>query len=473
MPPHEAGFAGAPVKQASRGPRVRMAPSPTGYVHLGSARTALFNLLFARSTRGSFVLRVDDTDLERNRPDFEQAIYEGFHWLGLEWDEGPDVGGTLGPYRQSERLDAYREHAARMLQTGAAYRCFCTPEELAAERAAAERERRPYKYSRRCLTDPPKGRTAFTVRLLVPPGETTFTDLIRGELRFDHANLGDPVLVKSNGWPVYNFASPVDDALMQITHVFRGEEHLSNTPYQLIILDALGYDRPAAYAHLPVIVGRDGKKLSKRLHPETRLGLYQERGYLPEALLNYLALLGWNPGTEREIFSFEELVEVFDISRVQRANAMFDWDKLDWLNGHYIRGLTDAELAERLRPFLTHLPFETVQGAAPALKERLPRLDKASELLAYLQEPPPSPELKDGQREMLQAALDTLRPVDWTPTAIHAALEQVGAAHGWSRGKFYTPIRESVAGRISPPLEHTLALLPKPEALARISRVLA
>src|SRR5215471_1559548 len=244
MPPHEAGFAGAPVKQASRGPRVRMAPSPTGYVHLGSARTALFNLLFARATRGSFVLRVDDTDLERNRQDYEQAIYEGFHWLGLDWDEGPDVGGPLGPYRQSERLDAYREHAARMLQTGAAYRCFCTPEELAAERAAAERERRPYKYSRRC-----------------------FTDLIRGELRFDHANLGDPVLVKSNGWPVYNFASPVDDALMQITHVFRGEEHLSNTPYQLIILDALGYDRPAAYAHLPVIVGRDGKKLSKRLHP--------------------------------------------------------------------------------------------------------------------------------------------------------------------------------------------------------------
>lgn len=450
-----------------------MAPSPTGYVHLGNARTALFNLLFARQRGGSFVLRVDDTDLERSRPDYEQAIYEGLHWLGLEWDEGPDVGGPFEPYRQSERLDAYREQAARMLQVNAAYRCFCTPEELAAERAGAERERRPYKYSRRCLTDPPKGRTAFTVRLRVPEGNTTFTDLIKGELHFENSNLGDPVLLKSSGWPVYNFASPIDDALMEITHVFRGEEHLSNTPYQLMILDALGYPRPEAYAHLPVIVGKDGKKLSKRLHPETRLGLYRERGYLPEALLNYLALLGWNAGTEQEIFSFQQLVAAFDIARVQKASAMFDWDKLDWINGHYIRALSDDDLAERLRPFLPELSFETVRAAAPALKERLPRLDKASELLSYLWEAPPAPELKDGQREMLQAALDSLQPVDWTPAAIHAALEAVGASRGWSRGKLYTPIRESVAGRISPPLEHTLALLPKSEALARISRVLA
>ena len=450
-----------------------MAPSPTGYVHLGTARTALFNLLFARQRGGRFILRLDDTDLERSRPDYEQAIYDGLHWLGLEWNEGPDVGGPLGPYRQSERLDTYREQAARMLHLEAAYRCFCTPEELAAERAAADRERRPYKYSRRCLTDPPKGRTAFTVRLRVPEGETTFTDLIRGEVRFDNSNLGDPVLMKSNGWPVYNFASPVDDALMKITHVFRGEEHLSNTPYQLMILDALRFPRPEAYGHLPVIVGKDGKKLSKRLHPETRLGLYQERGYLPEALLNYLALLGWNPGTDQEIFSRQQLEAAFDIARVQKASAMFDWDKLDWINGHYIRALSDGELAERLRPFLPELPAETVGAAAPALKERLPRLDKASELLAYLWEAPPAPELKDGQRDMLQAALDSLQPVDWTPAAIHAALEAVGASHGWSRAKLYTPIRESVAGRISPPLEHTLALLPKPEALARISRVLA
>lgn len=450
-----------------------MCPSPTGFVHLGNARTHLFNLLFARATGGTFVLRIDDTDLERSRPDYEEAIYDGLRWLGLTWDEGPDVGGRFAPYRQSERLDVYREHAARMLETGAAYRCFCTPEELAAERAAADAARRPYRYSRRCLIDPPKARTSFTVRLRVPDGETAFTDLIKGEVRFENANLGDPIVIKSNGWPTYNFASPIDDALMEITHVIRGEEHVPNTPYQLMILDALGYPRPHAYAHLPVIVGKDGKKLSKRLHPETRLGLYKEFGYLPEALLNYLALLGWNPGTDQEIFSFDELVKAFDVGRVQKANAMFDWGKLDWLNGHYIRALTDEELTERLQPFLPDLPLQTIRAAAPALKERLPRLDKARELLAYLRQPPPPPDLKDGQREMLQAALDRFESVEWTPAAIDAALEEVRAAHGWSRGKLYTPIRESVAGRISPPLEHTLALLPKSEALARMSRVLA
>jgi glutamyl-tRNA synthetase len=456
---------------SERAVRVRIAPSPTGYVHLGTARTHLFNLLFSRARGGTFVLRVDDTDLERNRPDYEEAIYDGLRWLDLSWDEGPDVGGPYGPYRQSDRLDRYREEAARLIDIGAAYRCYCTPEELAAERAAAEAARVPYRYSRRCLTDPPRGRTSFTVRLKVPPGETAFTDLVKGEVRFENANLTDTILLKSNGWPTYIFASPIDDALMDITHVIRGDEHVSNAPYQLMIAGALGFT-PPTYAHLPVIVGKDGKKLSKRLHPETRLSLYRELGYLPEAVLNYLALLGWNPGTEQEIFSLDELVQVFDIGRVQKANAMFDWDKLDWLNGHYIRSLTDDELAERLRPFLPDLDQETIRAAAPALKERLPRLDKAAELLAYLRQPPPPPELKDGQREMLQAAMDRFRTIEWTPAAIDAALEDVRIEHGWSRGKLYTPIRESVAGRVSPPLEHTLALLPKSEALARISRVL-
>jgi glutamyl-tRNA synthetase len=450
-----------------------MAPSPTGYVHLGSARTALFNLLFARGRRGAFVLRVDDTDLERNRDDYEQAIYDGFRWLGLEWDEGPDIGGPFGPYRQSERLDIYRVHAHQLLESGAAYRCFCTPEELAAERQAANAERRTrYKYSRRCLTNPPPGRTEFVVRFLVPPGETTFTDLVRGDLRFQNEEFGDPVIVKSNGWPTYNFASPIDDHTMRITHVIRGEEHVANTPLQLMLVDAMGLSRPEALVHLPVIVGRDGKKLSKRLHPEVRLGLYEELGYLPEALRNYLALLGWNPGTERELFTLDELVEAFDISRVQRANAMFDWDKLSWINGQYIRALSDEELAKRLRPFLPDLSPATLLAAAPALKERLQTLAAARELLAYLAEEPPAPVLKNGQREMLQAALDRLEQVEWTVPAIEAALEDVREANGWSRGKLFTPIRESVAGRVAPPLGDTLALLPKPEALGRMRRVL-
>jgi glutamyl-tRNA synthetase len=452
-----------------------MAPSPTGYVHLGSARTALFNLLFARGRGGTFVLRIDDTDLERSEPEYEQNIYDGFHWLGLEWDEGADVGGPFAPYRQSERLDTYRERAAWLLASGAAYRCYCTPEELRAEREAARAQRRPrYKYSRRCLTNPPRGRTEFVVRFQVPPGETAFTDLVRGELLFDNDELGDPVIMKSNGWPTYNFASPIDDHLMEITHVFRGEEHLPNAPLQLMFLDALGCPRPQALVHFPVIVGKDGKKLSKRLHPELRLGLYRERGYLPEALRNYLALLGWNPGSEQEIFTFDELVQAFDIARVQRANAMFDWDKLNWINGQYIRRLRDEELAERLRPFLPNLSPATVLAAAPALRERLVRLGDAAdaEHLGYLAEPPPPPALRDGQREMLQAALDRLEQVEWSKAAIEAALEDVRAAHGWSRGKFLTPIRESVAGRVAPPIGDTLALLPKTEALGRMRRVL-
>ena len=454
--------------------RVRIAPSPTGYVHLGSARTFLFNLLFARQRGGSFVLRVDDTDLRRSQPEYEQAIYDGFHWLGLDWDEGPDKGGPVGPYRQSERLDLYRERAAQLLETGAAYRCYCTPEELDAERAEARRLGQPYRYSRRCLTNKPADWQTrdFTVRFKIPEGETVFTDLIRGEMRFGNEVLGDPVIVKADGWPTYNFASPVDDVLMEITHVFRGEEHLSNTPIQLLLVQALGQARVEAYAHLPVIVGKDHKKLSKRLHPEARLTYFRELGYLPEAIVNYLALLGWNPGTEQEVFSLEQLVREFDIARVQKSSALFDWDKLDWLNGQHIRALSDDELACRLRPFLQHLPEATVRAAATALKERLPRLEKAADLLRYLEEEPPPPELDAQQLEMVRTAAERLADVEWTPAAIETALEAAREENGWSRGKFFNPLRATIAGRDTPPIHDTLALLPKEEALARMRRVL-
>jgi glutamyl/glutaminyl-tRNA synthetase len=291
-------------------------------------------------------------------------------------------------------------------------------------------------------------------------------------MRFGNEVLGDPVIVKADGWPTYNFASPVDDALMEITHVFRGEEHLSNTPIQILILEALGQARVEAYAHLPVIVGKDHKKLSKRLHPEARLSHFEERGYLPEAMVNYLALLGWNPGTEQEVFTFDELVRDFDISRVQKSSALFDWDKLDWLNGHYIRGLTDDELACRLRPFLPNLPEATVRAAAPALKERLPRLDRAADLLRYLQEAPPPPDLDEQQLQMIRSAADRLEDVDWTPAAIERALEALREENGWSRGRFFNPVRAAIAGRDTPPIHDTLALLPKEEALGRMRRAL-
>jgi glutamyl-tRNA synthetase len=451
--------------------RVRIAPSPTGFAHLGTASTALYNVLFARANGGTFVLRVDDTDVERNRPEYELVIYESLRWLGLEWDEGPDKGGPDAPYRQSERLDLYKEHAARLLTENKAYRCYCTPAELDAERKQAQAEKRPYKYSRRCLIDPPKDRTEFTVRFKVSGGEVKFTDMIRGEMSFDSGLIGDFILVKSDGFPTYQFASPVDDAAMKITHVIRGEEHLSNTPYQLMIVDALGYERPLAYAHMPLILAKDGAKLSKRKHPESNLMLYREQGYLPEALINYLALLGWNPGTAQEIFTFSELVRVFSFDRVQHAGARFDWEKLNWINGEYIRALDDGELTRRLRPFLPNLEEATILRAAPALKTRLTKLADAAEYLDYLWKDPEPPMLDPESAERVGLAANALKQVPWEPEPIERALEGVVEQSGLSKNKVYTPIRQALTGKkISLPIHHTLDLLPKDVALSRLQR---
>ena len=452
--------------------RVRIAPSPTGFAHLGTASTALCNVLFARAKRGTFVLRVDDTDLERNRPEYEQVIYEGLHWLGLDWDEGPDKGGLYAPYRQSERLDVYKEHAARLLSDKKAYRCYCTAEELDAERKQAQAEKRPYKYSRRCLNNPPAGRTEFTVRFQVPGGDIKFTDMIRGEMTFDSGLIGDFIIVKSDTYPTYNFASPVDDATMAITHVIRGEEHLSNTPYQLMLVDALGYPRPRAYAHMPLILGKDGSKMSKRKHPELNLMLYRDQGYLPEALLNYLALLGWNPGTEQEIFTFDELVRLFSFERVQHGGARFDWEKLNWINGEYIRAVDDEELTRRLKPFLPQLDEATILRAAPALKTRLAKLADAVALLDYLWTDPPAPVLEPDAVERVRAAMKALQDVEWEPAPIHDALMAVVEASGLGPNKTFMPIRLAVTGKkISPPIDYTLALLPKDVAMSRLARV--
>ncbi len=454
--------------------RVRIAPSPTGFAHLGTASTALYNVLFARREGGTFVLRVDDTDLERNRDEYEKVIYEALAWLGLEWDEGPDKGGPHGPYRQSERLDLYREHSERLLASGRAYRCYCTPEELDAERQQAQREHRPYVYSRRCLTHPPEGRTRFAVRFQIPGGEVTFTDMIRGEVSFDSGLFGDFIIVKSDGYPTYNFASPIDDAAMEISHVIRGEEHLPNTPYQLLIIDALGYARPQAFAHMPLILAPDGGKLSKRKHPEANLMLYREQGYLPEAMINYLALLGWNPGTEQEIFSFDELVEAFTFERVQHGGARFDRKKLDWIDGEWIRAMSDEQLAARLRDFVPELDESTLLRAAEPLKTRIVKLSEARDLLEYLWTDPAAPQLSPDEREHLKAAATPLSLVqDWQPPAIEAVLMQVVETTGQKRNAIFMPIRLAVTGkRISPPIDHTLALLPKEVAMARIARAI-
>src|SRR5438477_5848354 len=451
--------------------RVRIAPSPTGFAHLGTASTSLYNVLFARQNSGVFVLRIDDTDMERNRPEYEALIYESLHWLDLDWDEGPDKGGPHQPYRQSERVDLYKEHAARLLKEGNAYRCYCTPEELEAERRQAQAEKRPYKYSRRCLTNPPEGRSVFAVRFKVPGGEVTFTDMVRGEMRFDADLIGDFIIIKSDGYPTYQFASPVDDAVMKITHVIRGEEHLSNTPYQLMLIDALGYERPIAYAHMPLILAHDGAKLSKRRHPEANLILFREQGYLPEALLNYLALLGWNPGTEKEIFTVDELVQAFSFDRVQHAGARFDWEKLNWINGEYIRRLADEELARRIKPFVQQVDDATLRRALPALKTRLHKLAQAVDYLDYLWTDPAAPVLEPDTSERVRAAIDALKDVSWEPAAIEAALEKAVQQSGVGKGKFYTPLRDVLTGKkVSLPIHYTLALLPREIALFRLQR---
>ena len=451
--------------------RVRIAPSPTGFAHLGTASTALYNVLFARQTAGTFVLRIDDTDMERNRPEYEALIYESLRWLRLDWDEGPDKGGQFAPYRQSERVDVYKEEAARLIKDGKAYRCYCTPEELETERRQAQAEKRPYRYSRRCLTNPPEGRTVFAVRFKVPGGAVTFKDLVRGEMNFDADLIGDFIIIKSDGYPTYQFASPVDDALMKITHVIRGEEHLSNTPYQLMLVDALGYERPVAYAHMPLILAKDGSKMSKRRHPELNLAIYREQGYLPEALLNYLALLGWNPGTSQEIFTFDELVEAFSFERVQHAGARFDWERLNWIDGEYIRKLSDDELTDRLRPFLPQLDEGTIRRAIPPLSTRMHKLSQAVDYLDYLWTDPTPPTLDAETVERVKSAMDALKDVPWQADAIEAALERAVAESGVGKGRFYTPLRDILTGKkVSLPIHYTLGLLPKEVALQRLMR---
>jgi nondiscriminating glutamyl-tRNA synthetase len=297
--------------------------------------------------------------------------------------------------------------------------------------------------------------------------------MIRGEMTFDADLIGDFIIIKSDGFPTYQFASPVDDATMKITHVIRGEEHLSNTPYQLMLVDALGYERPLAYAHMPLILAKDGAKLSKRKHSETNLMLFREKGYLPEALVNYLALLGWNPGTAQEIFTFDELVRAFSFERVQHAGARFDWEKLTWINGEYIRRLDDEELTRRLQPFLPKLDEATIRRAVPALKTRLTKLADAADLLEYLWTDPPPPELDPDSVERIRIAAQALKDVPWEPAAIHDSLMAVVEKSGLGANKTFMPIRLAVTSKkISPPIDYTLALLPKDVALLRLQRAI-
>jgi nondiscriminating glutamyl-tRNA synthetase len=357
--------------------RVRFAPSPTGMLHVGNARTALYNWLFARHTGGDFILRIEDTDLERSEERHEVQLMQDLQWMGLAWDEGPELsgagGGPHGPYRQSERLDIYRTHTEQLLAEGKAYRCFCTPEELETERKQAAAEHRQQIYSRRCLAIPAAESTTraasgehFAVRLQIPDRPLRFHDIVRGDVEFAADSVSDPVLVRSAsgasaGVPVYNYVVTVDDALMEITHVIRGDDHISNTPKQVAIYEAFGWKVPE-FAHLSTILGADRERLSKR-HGATSIASFREMGILPEALVNYLALLGWGAeGGLRETFTPEELVKEFKLERVTASPAVFDFDKLNWLNRHYMKLVQPERLADLSSPYFVDaglLPSES------------------------------------------------------------------------------------------------------------------
>jgi glutamyl-tRNA synthetase/nondiscriminating glutamyl-tRNA synthetase len=346
--------------------RVRFAPSPTGFLHVGNVRTALFNWLLARRHGGTFILRIENTDVERSTPESEAAILEDLRWLGLNWDEGPEVGGSHGPYRQSERLELYRTHAHRLLEAQRAYYCFCSQAQLEAEREAALAAGGQPRYSGRCRALPPdqaRARVArgepAAVRFRVPDKRpVSFNDLVRGLVTFHTDVIGDPIILRADGFPAYNFAAAVDDGLMAVTDVVRGEDHISNTPRQLLFYEALGL-APPRFGHVAMVLGPDHSPLSKR-HGATSVREFREKGYLPEALVNYLALLGWSPGGDEEILPLDELARRFSIEGVGHSAAVFDEEKLAWINRHYLKAADRARLVERAVPYLERQGFVRV-----------------------------------------------------------------------------------------------------------------
>ncbi|MFQ6069534.1 MAG: glutamate--tRNA ligase [Candidatus Aminicenantales bacterium] len=380
--------------------RVRFAPSPTGYLHVGNARTALFNWLFAKKNKGAFVLRIEDTDVERSKEEYEKRLVKDLRWLGLDWDEGPDVGGRYGPYRQSQRLSIYRKFTRQLLKEGRAYHCFCSPEELRAEREKALASEKMPIYSGKCRFLSPdevrariKAGKKAVVRLRTDEkGLLSYQDMIRGQLSFDLALLGDFILVRSNGLPAYNYAVVIDDHLMGITHVIRGEDHISNTPRQILVYKAFSWELPV-FAHLPMVMGKDNSRLSKR-HGATAVDQFEKEGYLSSALFNYLALLGWAPQDGNEVLSREELIQLFNLEKVSRSSAIFDYEKLKWLNRQHIERLAARELAVKAYPFLrdagllpskmTDAHWRWLEMAVESLAERVDLLSELPREFSFL-----------------------------------------------------------------------------------------
>ncbi|GAB4013231.1 glutamate--tRNA ligase [Nocardioides ultimimeridianus] len=482
--------------------RVRFCPSPTGSPHVGFARAALYNWAFARHHGGTFVFRIEDTDKERSTEESYQAMLGTLRWLGLDWDEGPEVGGPHAPYRQSERSELYADALARLLEGGHAYPCFCTTEEVEERRKASGSKVMGYDGFCRNLdaetiaTYNAEGR-ASVPRLRMPDGSITWDDLVRGEVTFDTAHVPDFALARANGDPLYTLVNPVDDALMEITHVLRGEDLLSSTPRQIALYDALkavGIAKATpAFGHLPLIMGEGNRKLSKR-DPESHLYAYRDQGFLPEGLLNYLALLGWAIAANRDVFSLEEMVEAFDIKDVNPNPARFDLKKCEAINGSHMRLLSVEEITHRALPYLkrdgvvgdpvSDSDVQLLELAMPLVAERINKLTEASDMLRFLfvdeadfaVDPEDAAKLLDDQgKDVVRAAVTALASLGtWSTAAIQEALQKALVDElGLKPRVAFGPVRVAATGRrISPPLFESLELLGRERSLARLQRAL-
>jgi glutamyl-tRNA synthetase len=464
-------------------PRVRFAPSPTGYLHIGGARTALFNWLYARRHGGTFVLRIEDTDRERSTREAVEAILEGMRWLGLDWDEGPGVGGRHGPYFQTERLDVYRAHADRLVREGKAYACYCTREELDVLRKQAEAQKVQFRYPGTCRNRAYDPSQRHVIRLIVPEtGATSFDDLVKGTISTPHDTLQDEVILRGDGMPLYNFGAVVDDVTMEINLVARGDDHVNNTARQILIYQALGYPVPA-FAHLPMILGADKTRLSKR-HGATNLMSYREMGFMPQALVNYLVRLGWSHG-DQEIFTLQELIEAFDWKQVGATAGVFNPDKLLWVNHQWLRALSDDELATRSLPYFAAAGLPAADDGKLRLVVRQLR-ERAKSFVEIVQqarsfyapirldEKARSKHLTAEARPLLQAVRDGVAGMEAMELpALERLFAEVAAAAGLGLGKVAQPTRVALTGgTASPGIHDVVQILGKAETLARLDAAL-
>jgi glutamyl-tRNA synthetase len=466
--------------------RVRFAPAPTGFLHVGGARTALYNWLFARHHQGVFILRIEDTDRSRSTDEAVQGIIDTLRWLGLDWDEGPEVGGPYDPYRQTERMDVYTGATEQLLADGNAYRCYCTPEELEERRKAALARGEPPGYDGRCrnLSDEERRRfeeegRSFAIRFATPGRDVTVEDVIRGPSTFPASDIRDFVILRSDGTPTYLLAAAVDDRAMELTHVIRGEDLHSSTPRQVLLLEALGAEGIPAYAHLPLIVGPDRHPLSKR-HGAVAVETFRDEGFLSEAMVNYLALLGWSYDDHTELFSVDDLAKHFDLGRVARNPAGFDREKLEWMNGHYIREMDPVRFQDLLRVRLAEAGLEVspelVAQAAPLVQERMKLMAEAPDLLRFLfEDVEPDQRARKmiaGQERYLAEVAERLEKLDeWATPAIEAEMRALQEERELSARKAFQPVRAAVTGTlISPPLFESMALLGRDRSLERIRR---